>query len=81
MEILSCMSFSLSYVLKNYTIINGVTFLENYRLLLSFDKKARKFGELLENLLDELEEDISYTTDEFTDFIVLTQICPFWDNF
>lgn len=54
---------------KNYAIIDAVTFLERHQILLSFDKKASKFGELLEDVLDELEGDISYTGDEFKNFI------------
>ena len=55
--------------IKNYAIIDAVTFLEKHRILLSFDKKASKFGELLEDVIDELEGDISYTGDEFKNFI------------
>ena len=60
--------------IKNYAIIDAVTFLEKYQILLSFDKKASKFGELLEDLTDELEGDISYTGDEFKNFIQETFI-------
>jgi predicted DNA-binding protein YlxM (UPF0122 family) len=55
--------------IKNYAIIDAVTFLEKYQILLSFDKKASKFGELLEDVTDELEGDLSYTGDEFKNFI------------
>lgn len=55
--------------IKNYAVINAVTFLERHRILLSFDKKASKFGELLEDVIDELEGDISYTGDDLKNFI------------
>jgi hypothetical protein len=55
--------------IKNYAIIDAVTFLEKNKILLSFDKKASKFGELLEDVTDELEGDLSYTGDEFKNFI------------
>ena len=44
--------------IKNDAIIDAVTFLERHQILLSFDKKASKFGELLEDIIDELEGDI-----------------------
>ena len=50
--------------IKNDAIIDAVTFLERHQILLSFDKKASKFGELLEDVIDELEGDISDTGDE-----------------
>jgi hypothetical protein len=52
--------------IKNYAIIDAVVFLEKHRILLSFDKKASKFGELLEDVLDELEGDLSYSDQLFT---------------
>ena len=55
--------------IKNYAIIDAVTFLERHQIVLSVDKKASKFGELLEDVMDELEGDISYTGDEFKNFI------------
>lgn len=55
--------------IKNYGIIDAVVFLERHGILLSVDKKASKFGELLENVTDELEGDLSYTGDEFKNFI------------
>jgi hypothetical protein len=55
--------------IKNCAIIDGVVFLEKHRILLSFDKKAPKFGELLEDVLNELEGDLLYTGDEFKNFI------------
>ena len=51
--------------IKTYATIDAVVFLEKHRILLSFDKKASKFGELLEDVTDELEGDLSYTGDEF----------------
>ena len=38
---------------KNDAIIDAVTFLERHQILLSVDKKAAKFGELLEDVIDE----------------------------
>lgn len=58
--------------IKNYAIIDAIVFLEKHRILLSFDKKASKFGELIEDVTDELEGDLSYTEDEFKDFIKIT---------
>ena len=55
--------------IKNYAIIDAVVFLEKHRILLSFDKKASKFGKLIEGIMDELEGDLSYTGDEFKNFI------------
>ena len=54
---------------KNYSIIDTVTFLERHRILLSNDKRASKFIELLEDVLDELEGDLAYTGDDFKNFI------------
>ena len=54
---------------KKYAIIDAVVFLEKHRILLSFDKKASKFGELVEDVIDELQGDFSYTPDEFKNFI------------
>ena len=54
---------------KTYAIIDAVIFLEKHRILLSFDKKASKFGELLEDVTDELQVDVVYTEDEFKNFI------------
>ena len=51
--------------IKNYAIIDAVTFLEKNQILLSFDKKASKFGELRENVTDELEGDLSYIRENF----------------
>ena len=55
--------------IKNYAIIDAVVFLEKHRILLSPDKRSSKFGELLEYVTDELEGDLSYTGDEFKNFI------------
>jgi len=49
--------------------LTPLPFLEIHQILLSFDKKASKFAELLEDVIDELEGDISYTGDEFKNFI------------
>ena len=51
--------------MKNYEIIDAIDFLERHRIILSVDKKASKFGALLEDVLDKLEGDISSTRDEF----------------
>ena len=49
-----CMSeFFAELRIKNYAIMDAVDFLEKHRILLSFDKKASKFEELLEDILDE----------------------------
>ena len=65
-----CMSeFFAELRIKNYAIIDAVVFLEKHRILLSVDKKASKFGELLEDVIDELEGELSYTEDEFKNFI------------
>lgn len=54
---------------KNYSIIDIVALLESHRILLSLDKKAPKFSALMEPINDELEGDLSYTGEEFTNFI------------
>ena len=65
-----CMSeFFAELRIKNYAIMDAVDFLEKHRILLSFDKKASKFEELLEDILDESEGDSLYTGDEFKNFI------------
>ena len=66
---ISMLKFFAKLRIKNYAIIDAVTFLERHRILLSFDKKASKFGMLLEDVTDELEGDISYTGDKFKNFI------------
>jgi predicted DNA-binding protein YlxM (UPF0122 family) len=68
-ENISMPEFFAELRIKNYAIIDAVTFLERHRILLSFDKKASKFAALLEDVTDELEGDISYTRDEFKNFI------------
>nr|ULD16259.1 hypothetical protein [Cylindrotheca closterium] len=55
--------------IKTYAIVDAVVFLEKHRILLAFNKKASKFGELLEDVTDELEGDLSYTGDKFKNFI------------
>ena len=73
--------------IKTYAIIDAVVFLEKHRILLSFDKKASKFGELLEDVTNELEGDLSYTGDEFKNFIqenfikIKKYLNEEWDNF
>jgi len=65
-----CMSkFFAELTIKYYAIIDAVTFLEKHRILLSLDKKALKFGELLQDVTDEYIWDLSYTGDEFKNFI------------
>ena len=54
---------------KNYAIINIIPILESHRILLSLDKKAPKFYELMEPINAELEGDLSYTENEFRNFI------------
>ena len=46
--------------IKNYSIIEAITFLESHKILLSPDKKSSKFGELLEGLTDHLEDDLDF---------------------
>lgn len=70
-----CMSeFFAELRIRNYAIIDAVVFLEKHRILLSFDEKASKFGELLEDVKDELEGDLSYSGDEFKNFIQDTML-------
>lgn len=65
-----CMSeFLAELTIKNYAIIDAVDFLEKHRILLSFDKRASKLGDLLEGFIDQLQADISYDRDEFKNFI------------
>lgn len=54
---------------KNYSIIDVVSFLESHRILLSLDKKAPKFSKLMELIVEELEGDLTYNGEEFTNFI------------
>lgn len=68
-ENISMPEFFAELRIKTYAIIDAVVFLEKHRILLSVDKKAAKFGELLEDLTDELEGDLSFTGDEFKNFI------------
>ena len=51
--------------IKTYAIIDAIVFFFKHRILLSFDKKASKFWELLEDVTDKFEGDISYTEDKF----------------
>jgi hypothetical protein len=70
-----CMSeFFAELRIRNYAIIDAVVFLEKHRILLSFDEKASKFVELLEDVKDELEGDLSYSGDEFKNFIQDTML-------
>lgn len=57
--------------LKTYAIIDAVGFLEKHRILLSFDKKASKFSELLQDVIDDLEGELPYAGDQdaFENFI------------
>lgn len=55
--------------IKNYSIIDSVTFLESHRILLSPDKKSSKFGELLESLTDHLNDDLDFIGDELENLI------------
>ena len=68
-ENISMPEFFAELRIKNYAIIDAVVFLEKHRILLSIHQKASKFGELLEYITDELEGDLSYTEDEFKNFI------------
>ena len=55
--------------IKNYSIIDAITFLESHKILLSPDKKSSKFGELLEGLTDHLEDDLDFIGDELKNLI------------
>lgn len=66
---ISMPEFLTEFQTKNYSIIDAVPFLEKHRILLSLDKKAPKFSELMEPIHDELEGELSYTGEEFTNFI------------
>ena len=55
---MSMPEFFAKLLIKNYAIIDTLTFLERHQILFSFDKKALKSGELLEDVIDELEGDI-----------------------
>jgi len=67
---MSMHGFFAELTIKNYAIIDAVDFLEKHRILLSVDKKASKFAEFLEDILDELQlDEISYTEDEFKNLI------------
>ena len=60
--------FFAELLIKTYVIVDAVVFLEKHRILLSFDKKASKFWELLEDVINELE---AYTGDEFKNFTLV----------
>ena len=65
-----CMAeFFAELQIKNYSIIDSVTFLQSHRILLSPDKKSSKFGELLEAVTDNLENDLYFTEGEFKNLI------------
>ena len=55
--------------MKTYAIIDTLGFLEDHGILLSVDKKAAKFSDLLEYLTDDLEGEFTYTSDEYANFI------------
>lgn len=55
--------------IKNYSIIDAITFLESHKILLSPDKKSSKFGELLEGVTDHLEDDLDFIGDELKNLI------------
>ena len=66
---ISIFKFFAELRIKTYAIIDAVTFLKRHQILLSVDKKASKFEELVEDVIDELEGEISYTDDKFKFFI------------
>lgn len=55
--------------IKNYAIIKIVPLLESHRIILSVDQKASKFSELIKPINDGLEGYLSYTRDEYRNFI------------
>jgi hypothetical protein len=68
-ENISMPEFFAELRIKNYSIIDSVTFLESHRILLSPDKKSSKFGKLLEAVTDHLEGDLYFTEDKFKNLI------------
>ena len=66
---ISMPEFFAEFRIKTYAIIDAVVFLEKHRILLSFDKKASKFGELLEALTDHLNDDLDFIGDELENLI------------
>lgn len=68
-ENISMPEFFAELRIKNYSIIDSVTFLESHRILSSPDKKSSKFGELLEAINDHLEGDLYFTGNEFKNLI------------
>jgi hypothetical protein len=79
-ENISPSEFCSELTTKNCAIIDAVAFLEKHQILLLFDEKAPKFGELIEEVMVELQGDPSYTYDEYKNFIqeTLTQIKCFF---
>jgi hypothetical protein len=58
--------------IRDYSIIDSVTFLQSHRILLSPDKKSSKFGKLLEAVTDHLVGDLEnpyFIGDEFKNLI------------
>lgn len=68
-ESISMSEFFAELRIKNYSIIDAVTFLESHRIFLSPNKKSSEFGVLLEKLTDYLEDDLDFTSDEFKNLI------------
>jgi hypothetical protein len=73
-ENISVPEFLAELRIKNYSIIDSVTFLESHKILLSPDKKSSKLRELLEPVTDNLEGEIAFTEDEFKNLIQETFI-------
>jgi hypothetical protein len=68
-ENISMPEFFAELQVKNYSIIDAITFLESQEILLSPDKKSSKFGELLKGVTDHLEDDIDFIGDELKNLI------------
>ena len=63
-EKISIYAFFGQLQVKNDSIIEALDFLEKHRILLSPDKKAPKFGELIEELMEHLDDDLDFLEDE-----------------
>ena len=62
----------IDFFLQVRNVVSYCSFYLSYVLILvvnPLNKKVSKFGALLEDVIDELEGNISYIGDEFTNFI------------
>lgn len=53
----------------NYSLMDASVFLQKHKILLSVDKRASKFADLVEYVTSELQVDPSYTAEEFQTMI------------